>query len=134
MADNSDTTGMQNPIFKIIGQQTSTNPQNNSGNINPGLMQQGQMNNSLQNLNPNSLPQGQMMNQMNPMGNSLMNQQNDNMNQMGMQNPMMSQQNDNMNQTGFHVSVHHTTHVLVVYDAILFGKPHKTESQLGHNA
>ena len=58
MNNDNDTTGMQNPIFKIMGSQTNAsmndqqNPmgaQNNMQNLNMNSMMPGQMNNMNQN-------------------------------------------------------------------------------------
>ena len=52
MSDFGDTTGMQNPIFKIMGSQATQNQQGQQG-------QSGMVQNPM-NLNPNSMAQNQM--------------------------------------------------------------------------
>ena len=65
MNNFDDTTGMQNPIFKIMGSQSnvSNNPQdqmaqNNFQNLNMNSMQTGQMNLMNQGMNPMQMNQG----------------------------------------------------------------------------
>ena len=72
MNNFDDTTGMQNPIFKIMGSQTNASNnnlqdqmgQNNFQNINMNSMQQGQMDQSgmgqMNMQNPMNLQMGQL--------------------------------------------------------------------------
>ena len=88
MSDFGDTTGMQNPIFKIMNSQATG--------------QQGQqMNQNPMNLNPNSMMQGQMgMGMPNQMNSQMMNQQGMDMNQQNQMGMMMQNSGANNNPMG----------------------------------
>ena len=74
------TTGMQNPIFRIMGSNTGMGNNGQQDNINPNSM--GGMN-----------PMGMGMNNMNQMGMGMNNQMD--MNQMGMNNNEQYESNGN---------------------------------------
>ena len=117
MSDFGDTTGMQNPIFKIMNSQATGQNQQGMGqnpmNLNPNSMAPNQMGMS-NSMNPQQgmMGMGGTQNMMgnnpmgnNPMGNNPMGgmqQQTQNMmgnNPMG-NNPMGNNQDNSMNQSG----------------------------------